>query len=361
MAAIPLCLEDFEPLARAKVRADYWDYIAGGSGSERALAANRAAFARLALRPRVLVDVSRIETAVTLLGDDLTAPVLVAPTAYHRMSHPEGELATARGAAEAGALYVASFFSNHSLEEIAAVGGASPRWLQMYWLRDREAFGGVVDRAAAAGYSALVLTVDTPVIGQRLRDARNGLALGPEMAPGNVTVAVDMLQSRTEGRSALADQALLTFDPSITWADLAWLRARSPLPVVLKGVVTAEDAELAVEHGVAAIVVSNHGGRQLDNPIGTLDVLPEVVDAVAGRCPVLVDGGVRTGQDVALALALGAGAVLVGRPVLWGLAVDGAAGVAQVLTMLRAELAHVMALIGRPTIASIDRSAVRPA
>jgi 4-hydroxymandelate oxidase len=360
MAAIPLCLEDFEPLARARVRADYWDYIAGGSGSERALAANRAAFARLALRPRVLVDVSRIETALTLLADDLAAPVIVAPTAYHRMSHPDGELATARGAAQAGALYVASFFSNHSLEEIAAAGGPAPRWLQLYWLRDRDAFGGVVDRAAAAGYSALVLTVDTPVIGQRLRDARNGLALGPEMAPGNVTVAMDLLQSRTEGRSALADQALLTFDPSITWADLAWLRARSPLPVVLKGVVTAEDAALAVEHGVDALVVSNHGGRQLDNPIGTLDVLPEVVDAVAGRCPVLVDGGVRTGQDVALALALGACAVLVGRPVLWGLAVDGAAGVAQVLTMLRAELAHVMALIGRPTIASIDRSAVRP-
>jgi 4-hydroxymandelate oxidase len=359
MAATQLCLEDFEPLARAKVRADYWDYIAGGSGSERALCANRAAFARLALRPRVLVDVSSCQTGVTLLGHELPAPILVAPTAYHRMSHPDGELATARGAAEAGALYVASFFSNHSLEEIATAGGTAPRWLQLYWLRDRDAFGGVVDRAAAAGYTALVLTVDTPVIGQRLRDARNALALGPEMAPGNVTVAVDLLQSRTEGRSALADQALLTFDPTITWADLAWLRSRSPLPLVLKGIVTAEDAELAVGHGVDAIVVSNHGGRQLDNPIGTLDVLPEVVDAAAGRCPVLVDGGVRTGQDVAVALALGASAVLVGRPVLWGLAVDGAAGVAQVLTMLRAELAHVMALIGRPTIASVDRSAVR--
>jgi 4-hydroxymandelate oxidase len=359
MAATPLCLEDFEPLARAKVRADYWDYISGGSGSERALHANRAAFARLALRPRVLVDVSSCQTGVTLLGHELSAPIIVAPTAYHRMSHPDGEVATARGAAQAGALYVASFFSNHSLEDIAAAGGTAPRWLQLYWLRDRDAFGGVIDRAAAAGYTALVLTVDTPVLGQRLRDARNALALGPEMVPGNVTVAVDMLQSRTEGRSALADQALLTFDSSITWADLAWLRSRSPLPLVLKGIVTAEDAELAVEHGVDAIVVSNHGGRQLDNPIGTLDVLLEVVDAVAGRFPVLVDGGVRTGQDVAVALALGASAVLVGRPVLWGLAVDGAAGVARVLTMLRAELAQVMALIGRTTIASVDRSAVR--
>jgi 4-hydroxymandelate oxidase len=198
------------------------------------------------------------------------------------------------------------------------------------------------------------------VIGQRLRDARNGFALGPDLAPGNVTLDTDLLRRPGEkGRSALADQALLAFDASITWTDLDWLRSRSPLPLVLKGIVTAEDAELAVRHGVAAVVVSNHGGRQLDNPIGTLDVLPEVVDAVAGRCTVLLDGGVRTGHDVAVALALGADAVLVGRPVLWGLAVDGAAGVARVLTMLRAELAHVMALIGRPTVGVIDRSAVR--
>jgi 4-hydroxymandelate oxidase len=360
MVAIPLCLEDFEPLARAKVPADYWDYLAGGSGAERALSANRSAFARVALRPRVLVDVSKCETAVTLLGHALSGPIAVAPTAYHRMMHPDGELATARGAAEAGALYIPSFFSNHSLEDIAEAGGAAPRWLQLYWLRDREAFGGVVDRAAAAGYGALVLTVDTPVIGQRLRDARNGFALGPDMVLGNVTVAADLLaQPGIKGRSALAEQATLAFDPSITWADLEWLRSRSPLPLVLKGIVTAEDAELAVRHGADALVVSNHGGRQLDNPIGTLDVLPEVVDAVAGRCPVLFDGGVRTGHDVAVALALGADAVLVGRPVLWGLAVEGAAGVARVLTMLRAELAHVMALIGRPTIGAVDRSAVR--
>jgi 4-hydroxymandelate oxidase len=358
MAATPLCVEDFEPLARAKVRADYWDYIAGGSGAERALSANRAAFARVALRPRVLVDVSRCETAITLLGHELSGPVIVAPTAYHRMSHPDGELATARGAADAGALYIPSFFSNHALEDIAEAGGPAPRWLQLYWIRDREMFGGVIDRAAAAGYTGLVLTVDAPVIGQRLRDARNGFALDPDTVPANLTAAPDLLLARTEGRSVLADQ-VQAFDASITWNDLEWLRARSPLPLVLKGIVTAEDTVLALEHGVEAIVVSNHGGRQLDNPIGTLDVLPEVVDAAAGRCPVLFDGGVRTGHDVVAALALGADAVLVGRPVLWGLAVDGAAGVTRVLTMLRAELAHVMALIGRPTIASIDRSAIR--
>jgi 4-hydroxymandelate oxidase len=275
------------------------------------------------------------------------------------MSHPDGELATARGAADAGALYIPSFFSNHSLEDIADAGGEAPRWLQLYWLRDRDMFGAVVDRAAAAGYTALVLTVDAPVIGQRLRDARNGFALDPDTVPANLTAAPDLLLARTEGRSALADQASQAFDASITWDDLAWLRSRSPLPLVLKGIVTAEDAELAVAHGMDAVVVSNHGGRQLDNPIGTLDVLPEVVDAIAGRCPVLIDGGIRTGHDVVAALALGATAVLVGRPVRWGLAVGGAGGVSRVLTMLRAELAHVMALVGRPTVGSIDRSVIR--
>jgi 4-hydroxymandelate oxidase len=360
MADEPLCVDDFEALARTKVRADYWDFIAGGSGAERALAANRAAFGRVALRPRVLVDVSSVTTATTLLGHDLAGPVIVAPTAYHRMSHPEGELATARGAADAGALYISSLFSNYRLEDVAAAGGpAAPRWQQLYWLRDRERVGAVVDRAAAAGYTALVLTVDAPVIGHRMRDARNALTLDPDTVPADLSAAENLLTTRTEGSSAVATQSVRAFDASITWDDLAWLRARSALPLVLKGIVTAEDAHLAVSHGAAAVVVSNHGGRQLDNPIGTLDVLPEVVEAVAGRCPVLFDGGVRTGHDVAVALALGADAVLVGRPVLWGLAVDGAAGVARVLTLLHTELARVMALLGKPTIASLDASAVR--
>jgi 4-hydroxymandelate oxidase len=360
MADEPLCVDDFEALARAKVRTQYWDYIAGGAGEERALRANRTAFERAALRPRVLVDVSACTAATTLLGRDLASPVVVAPTAYHRMSHPEGELATARGAADAGALYITSFFSNHTMEDIAAAGGkAAPRWLQLYWLHDRGLFGDVVERAAEAGYEALVLTVDAPVLGHRLRDARNSLALDPETIPANLTAAPTLLTTRTRNSSAVAAQAVQAFDASITWKDLAWLRERSNLPLILKGIVTAEDAQLAVQHGVAAIVVSNHGGRQLDNPIGTLDVLPEVVQTVAGRCPVLFDGGVRTGHDVAVALAYGADAVLVGRPVLWGLAVDGAAGVTRVLTLLKVELERVMALIGRPTVASIDAAAVR--
>jgi len=359
MAEDPLCVDDFEALARAKIRADYWDFIAGGAGDERALAANRAAFGRVALRPRILVDVSAVSTAVTLLGHSLAGPIVIAPTAYHRMSHPEGELATARGAADAGALFIPSFFSNHTMEEIAEAGGASPRWLQLYWLHDRETLGSVVERAAGAGYSALVLTVDAPVLGHRLRDARNSLVLDDDIVPVNLTVAKDLLTTRTRGSSAVANSSVQAFDASITWADLGWLRERSDLPLVLKGIVTAEDALLAISHGVDAIVVTNHGGRQLDNPVGALDLLPEVVEAVGGRIPVLFDGGVRTGHDVAVALALGADAVLIGRPVLWGLAVGGAAGVTRVLDLLKTELARVMALIGRPTVDSIDASAVR--
>lgn len=355
----PLTVADYEEPARAKVPAAYWDYVAGGSGSERSLAANRTAFDRFALRPRVLVDVSAVDTSVELLGARLTGPVLVAPTAYHRMMHDEGEVATARGAAGAGALYVTSHLSTRTLPEIAAAG-AGPRWMQVYWLRDRERFGAVVDEAVAAGFRALVLTVDSPVVGRRLRDLRNELVLGPGLRAANVGPALGNAMRRGRaGHSAVANAADQAFDASITWDDLAWLRERGGLPVVLKGIMTAEDAALAVAHGVAAVVVSNHGGRQLDHGLGGMDALPEVVDAVAGRVPVLVDGGFRSGTEVLIALAAGASAVLVGRPVLWGLAVDGAAGVRAVLELLHAELAQAMALAGRPTIARIDGSAIR--
>jgi 4-hydroxymandelate oxidase len=342
-----VCAGDYEPVARAAVAPDVWDYITGGSGAERALAANRAAFDRYALRPRVLVDVSARDTAVTLLGDRLRGPVGIAPTAYHAMMHPDGETATARGAAKAGSLYVTSFFSGRSLEDIAAAAGPAPRWLQIYWMHDREALGGVLDLAASAGYAAVVLTVDSPVIGHRLRDLRNGFAFAPDLRPVNVERASeDLLHRRVPGRSAVADHAVRMFDPSLNWADLTWLRERSSLPIVLKGILTGEDGALAAEHGVDAVIVSNHGGRQLDTPLATLDVLPEVVAAVAGRCPVLVDGGIRSGVEALTAVALGATAVLIGRPVLWALAAGGADGVAHLLTMLNDEVAHAMALTG---------------
>jgi 4-hydroxymandelate oxidase len=355
-----VCAQDYEPVARAAVPPEVWDYISGGSGTERALAANHAAFDRYALRPRVLVDVSGRDPATTVLGAQLRGPVGIAPTAYHAMMHPDGEVATARGAARAGALYVTSFFSGRSLEDIAEEAGPAPRWLQIYWMRDREALGAVLDLAAATGYSALVLTVDSPIIGHRLRDLRNGFAFADELRPVNVERAcAGLLHRRSPGRSAVADHAVRVFDPSLSWSDLGWLRERSTLPIVLKGIMTGEDAALAVRHGVDAIIVSNHGGRQLDTPLAPLDVLPEVARAVAGRCPVLVDGGIRTGVDALTAIALGATAVLVGRPVLWALAARGADGVAHLLDMLNDEVAHAMALTGIPNLRDAGPGHVR--
>jgi 4-hydroxymandelate oxidase len=255
-------------------------------------------------------------------------------------------------------LFVASTLASRSLEEIAQAA-TGPLWFQLYWLRQREVVADLVTRAQAAGYRALVLTVDAPQIGRRLRDLRNGFAVDPSArARGLDAELTAVAHQRQEGVSGVAAAAAAIFDQTITWSDLAWLRGLTDLPLLLKGVVTAQDAALAVEHGVSAIIVSNHGGRQLDGGIASLRALPEVVGAVAGRCPVLVDGGVRRGRDVFVAMALGADAVLVGRPVLWGLAVSGAEGVQHVLTMLTEDLAHTMALAGRPRLADIGRDAV---
>jgi 4-hydroxymandelate oxidase len=354
----PLCVEEYEQLARDLVAADVWDFIAGGSGDELTLAANRRAFDEVRLRPRVLVDVSHCRTDTSLLGAPLAAPVGVAPTAYHGLVHPDGELGTAEGAGAAGALYVVSIFASRTVEDIAAAA-TGPLWLQLYWLRRRALLAGLVARAAAAGFQALVLTVDVPQVGRRRRDLRNGFAVDPSVRAVNLDQELmASTHERRAGESGLARHALESFDTSITWDDLAWLRGTSELPLVLKGILTGEDAERAVAHGVDAIVVSNHGGRQLDGAVASLHALTEVVDAVAGACPVLLDGGVRRGTDVFAALALGASAVLLGRPVLWGLACGGGDGVAGLLTMVREELAHTMALAGRPTLAAIDRAAV---
>jgi len=354
-----LRVEDFADPARASVPADVWDYLQGGSGAEETLAANRAAYGRVALRPRVLTDVSVCDVALTLLGMRLAFPVGIAPMAYQRLAHEDGELATASAAGEAGALFVVSIFASQRLEDIAAAA-TGPLWLQLYWLRQRQLVAELAGRAAAAGYRALVLTVDTPRVGRRLRDVRNGFALPPGISVANLDSSVmSAVHAHKPGGSAIEQHSREQFDPTITWADLAWLRQQSPLPLVLKGIVTAEDAELAITHGADGIVVSNHGGRQLDGAIASLDALPEVVAAVRGRVPVLVDGGIRSGTDVFRALALGARAVLVGRPVLWGLAHSGAAGVCAVLRLLRDELENSMALAGRPQLADITQSAVR--
>jgi 4-hydroxymandelate oxidase len=353
-----VCVEDYEPLARARLPAPVWDYIEGGAGAELTLNANRTAFDRTSLRPRVLVDVSRCDTATTLLGTSLRAPVIVAPTAYHGQVHADGEPATARGTGAAGSLFVASTLASRSLEETAQAA-TGPLWFQLYWLRDREMVADLVTRAKAAGCLALVLTVDAPRIGRRLRDMHNSFAVDPSArARGLDPKLTAVTHQRQEGVSGIAAAAEGMFDQTVTWSDLAWLRGLTDLPLLLKGIVTAEDAALAVEHGADAVIVSNHGGRQIDGGIASLRALPEVVAAVAGRCPVLVDGGVRRGRDVFVALALGAAAVLVGRPVLWGLAVGGADGVRHVLTLLTEDLAHTMALAGRPTLADIGRDAV---
>jgi 4-hydroxymandelate oxidase len=347
---------DFERLARDRLATEVWDYIAGGSGAERTLTANLRAFAEVILRPRFLVDVSYCDTATTLLGTPLPAPVGLAPIAYHRLVHEEGEVATARGAA--GALFVVGMFASRTLEDIAAAADG-PLWLQLYWLRRREAMARLVERAAAAGYRALVLTVDAPRIGRRLRDLRNGFAVPDRIRAVNLDP--DLMASthlRRPGGSAIAAHAAEAFDPTLNWADLEWLRGLTDLPLVLKGILTAEDAERAVASGVDGLVVSNHGGRQLDGAPATLDALAEVVGAVRGACPVLLDGGVRSGADVFAALALGADTVLIGRPALWSLAVAGSDGVDALLSLVRQELAHTMALTGRPTLAAIDRSAI---
>lgn len=358
--APPLALADYEQLARQRLTTDVWDYLAGGSGTESTLAANPAAFERLALRPRVLVDVSRCDLTTELLGARLSAPVGVAPMAYHRLVDQEGEVATARAAGEAGALLVVSVFASRSLTDIAAAA-TGPLWLQLYWFRRRGVLVDLVHRAEELGYRAIVLTVDTPRVARRLRDLRHGFAVPPGISAVNVDPAVMAATHRgLAGASAIERHSRDQLDPSVSWAELAWLRERTSLPLVLKGVLTAEDAELAVAHGVAAVVVSNHGGRQLDGAPASLEALPEVVDAVAGRCPVLVDGGVRTGVDVIKALALGARAVLVGRPALWGLACGGAAGVREVLRLLTTELEDAMVLCGRPGLAQIDRSLLWP-
>ncbi|NUR58752.1 MAG: alpha-hydroxy-acid oxidizing protein [Catenulispora sp.] len=355
-----LCLDDYRSAAQEQVTPDVWDFIDGGAETERTVAANRAAFGRVTLRPRALVDTEVCDTRTAVLGSPVATPLAVAPTAYHRLVHPEGEVATARGAGAAEALYTVSIFASRTLEDIAAATTA-PLWLQVYWLRQRDALSALIDRAAAAGYRALVLTVDLARMGRRWRDMRNNFAVAPDCTAVNLDAAL-MASAHAHGAggtSALAVHTAQAIDPSVTWSDLAWLRSRSDLPVVLKGILTAEDARLAVENGADAVIVSNHGGRQLDGAVPSLLALPEVAAAVGGACPVLFDGGVRGGGDAFAALALGAKAVFLGRPVLWGLAVGGASGVAGVLDLATEELAHTMALAGRPALDVIDGSALR--
>jgi isopentenyl diphosphate isomerase/L-lactate dehydrogenase-like FMN-dependent dehydrogenase len=354
MEGAPLNVREYEALAEERLEAGVFGYYAGGAGDEWTLRANEAAFRRWVLRPRVLVDVSSVTTATTVLGTDVSMPILVAPTAFHRLAHPDGELATARAAAAAGTIMCLSTLATTGAAEVAESVPGGPRWYQLYWHPDRGLTKAIVEEAAAAGFKAIVLTVDLPVLGNRERDLRTGFTLPDGIVPAFARTAA---YAASQGSEVLGWRV----DPTLTWRDLEWLRGLSDLPLLIKGILTAEDALLAAEHGCAGVVVSNHGGRQLDGVPAALDALPEVVDAVADRLEILVDGGVRRGTDVVMARALGAKAVLVGRAVLWGLTHDGQAGVERVLELLRAETELALALVGCTSPEDVTPAHVAPA
>jgi len=322
----PINVWDYERLAEEKLDANAHAYFAGGAGDEVTLRENVAAFRRVTLRPRVLLDVTTISTATTVLGTDVALPVVIAPLAMQRMAHPDGELATARAAAAAGTIMCVSSAATARPAEIAAAAPDAPHWYQVYVFADRSLTTALVDEAYANGFSALVLTVDTPYLGRRERDIRVDFKV-------------------PEGITPTSNLFAHAFDRSLSWHDLEWL-AGYGLPIVVKGLLTAEDARLACEHGAAGVVVSNHGGRQLDGVAATIDVLEEVVEAVDGRAEVFLDGGIRRGTDVVKALALGARAMLIGRAMLWGLAVEGESGVRHVLELFRSEIELGLALLG---------------
>lgn len=328
--------------AREALDPVHYDYVAGGAGQERALADNERAFDRLALLPRVLRGAAIREITVDLPGAPGAAPVFVAPTAFHRLAHPEGEEATARAAAAERAVLVTGMASTTAVEEVVAAARAvradAAVWFQLYLQPDVQVTDALLARATGAGCTALVVTVDSPVFGRHTRDLRHGFT---DLPAGYAAENMRGLPGAAAGGTL--DIAM---SPDLSWADLDRLCATATLPVLLKGILHPVDARLAVEHGAAGVIVSNHGGRQLDAAPATVDALPAVVDAVAGAVPVLLDGGVRRGGDVALAVALGAAAAGVGRPVVWGLAANGAAGVREVLATLRDEYDHTLALCG---------------
>jgi isopentenyl diphosphate isomerase/L-lactate dehydrogenase-like FMN-dependent dehydrogenase len=343
-------LDDAQRRAEEVVSPDAWAYIAGGAGEERTLRWNREAFSHFRLRPRVLVDVSSVTTATTVLGTSVSMPVLVAPMAFQAIAHAEGEVAMARGVAAAETLMCLSTVATSTPRDVAAAAPDGPRWLQIYVFRDREVSDEVIAQALEAGFTALVLTADLPVYGIRHREARLGFAAPEENVPA--------LAAARALRAGDEHHALALLESGLQWDYVSELRERWKVPVIVKGLVTAEDAILACDHGASAVVVSNHGGRQLDGAIASLDALTEVVDAVGSRAEVYVDGGVRCGSDVVMALALGARAVLVGRPALYGLAFGGSKGVQQVLDILRDEVENALALLGCRSPGEVTRAHV---
>jgi isopentenyl diphosphate isomerase/L-lactate dehydrogenase-like FMN-dependent dehydrogenase len=374
-----LTVEDFRRAARRRLPRSVFDFVEGGAGDEVTLGRNRTAFDGLAFQPRILVDVAKRDQSTTVLGERVETPVLIAPTGIAGVCWRRGEIQAARAARQAGTIYTLSTHASCSIEDVARAA-PGPLWFQLYVWQNRELTRGFVERAKAAGYRALLLTVDVPLVSTRERDVRNGFVVPPRFTlrncldtlrrprwMANVLLGPRLTLANLVTASGAGGAGLVTlgrlaqrqFDPSVTWGDLRWFRSLWPGPLVLKGVLTVADARLAIEHGVDGIVVSNHGGRQLDGAPASLEVLPEIVDAVGGRAEVLLDGGIRRGADVVKALALGARAVMIGRPHLYGLAVGGEAGVGRVLDLIRGEIDKTLGLLGVPRIADLDRSALR--
>lgn len=346
-----VCLADLECAAREVLPGEIWDFLAGGSGAEASLGANRTALERLFVIPRMLRDLTGSTTEAELLGRRAALPMAVAPVAYQRLFHPEGELAAACAARDAGVPYIIGTLSSVPLEEIAAVGGRP--WFQLYWLRDEKRSLELVRRAEDCGCEAIVFTVDVPWMGRRLRDLRNGFAL-PEWVKAANFDAGAAAHRRRQGVSALAGHTAREFAPA-TWESVETVRAQTDLPLVLKGILAVEDARRAVETGADGIVVSNHGGRQLDGAVPGIEMLSEIAAAVSVGCEVLLDGGIRGGVDILKAVALGASAVLVGRPMMWGLAAAGRDGVRQALELLVAEFRDAMGLAGCDSVSAVRR------
>ncbi|XP_034047038.1 hydroxyacid oxidase 1 [Thalassophryne amazonica] len=362
-----VCVSDFEEEARRVLPKAVYDYYRSGADEQLTLADNVAAFKRWYLVPRVLKNVSTVDLSVSVLGQKLSMPVCVGATAMQRMAHPDGETATARACKAAGTGMMLSSWATSTIEEVMSAmtssrGGADVMWLQLYIYKDRELTLSLVRRAEEAGYKAVFVTVDTPYLGRRWDDVRNRFKLPSHLSMSNFSTASLAFSEGDYGSdSGLAVYVAKAIDPALCWDDITWLKKHTHLPVIVKGILTGEDAVQAVRYGVDGILVSNHGARQLDGVPATLDVLEEVTMAVQGRCDVYMDGGVRRGTDILKALALGAKAVFIGRPVLWGLASQGEHGVFEVLELLKEELRLAMALSGCRSLSEINRSLVRRA
>jgi len=347
---------EFEAVARKKLPKMVFDYYASGAEDQYTLKLNRTAFEEYRLKPRILVDVSKQDLSTTVLGHKLTMPIMVAPTAMQKMAHPEGELATARAAASMGTAMTLSSWATSSVEEVNSVGPGL-RFFQLYVYKNRTVVEQLVRRAEKAGFKAIALTVDTPRLGRREADIKNRFVLPPGLTLKNFE-GLDLGTMSKTSDSGLASYVAGQIDRSLTWKDIQWLQTITSLPIFVKGVMSAADTKLAIRHGAQGIIVSNHGARQLDYVCATIQALEEVVIASEGKIPVFLDGGVRRGTDVLKALALGAKGIFIGRPVVYGLASSGEAGVKKVLTMLRDELELAMALVGCPSVKDINRSII---